>query len=77
MPLMTEIVKGNFHRRKMGWSWADRMILTGFVAADGGTDTLNRTGSWTFTQEFGYTQVDTRDTIVVKPGWAYREWRSW
>lgn len=79
--------------RKMPWSWEDRMILCKFVILDGGqvgeVKELAHT-SWLemgyagagvddhiFANEFGYCQVDTKTTILIKPGQTgYREYRA-
>ncbi len=76
MPLMTELLDRGGRARAIPWSWEDRCILVRFVHAEGGEESLRKTGQHTFAHDFGYSQVDTRTTVRIRPGQSYREWRS-
>lgn len=91
MPLETKLLSRGGKERRVVWSWEDRLILASFVLDDGGTvgqiKPPDGDRSWlgmgyigagcdhTFTQEFGYCQVDTGRVIQILPGMRYREYR--
>ena len=76
MPLYTQLTDTAGRTRKIPWSWEDKCILDTFVEREGGTEELDRTGEFTFTETFGYCQVDTRTSITIRPGAKYKKWYS-
>lgn len=91
MPLNTELLDRAGKTRRIPWSWEDRMVLARFVLLDGGkVGDVERLDDemaleWgyigagcdhTFHHTFGYSQVDTKKTIWLRPGQRYREYRS-
>ena len=70
MPLMTELLDRGGRARAIPWSWEDRCILVRFVYAEDGEENLRTTGKHTIANDLGYSQVDTRVTVRIRPGQA-------